>query len=236
MNLTPFALQHTPPPRRSTGSGGGRELRDGSPPSTVCLLLGPPPYPLGLRATSAGMQPPQSPPTVQAELGGFTLGQVHPISNSFPLPPTLCKGSREPEMGDRPGPLCSRWFMASGWVGTCSLETHLLPAGMESKVVRERGRRSGVLPTLPSQGLWPRKWGKGRREKSSSSWDPREPELSCKKLPAQIHHVLPTPRPFIELRQDRLPGFSCASACENPDVCGPRELGACVYACTHVDV
>lgn len=117
----PFALQHTPPPCPPIGSGGGRELRDGSPPSTVCLLLAPPPYPPGLLATSAGMQAPQSPPTFQAELGGFTLGQVHPISNSFPLPPTLCEGSRKPGMGDSPGPSAPDSSLASCWVVTCTL-------------------------------------------------------------------------------------------------------------------
>lgn len=51
-------------------------------------------------STSAGMQAPQSPPTFQAEPGGFLLGQVHPFSNSFQPPPTLCRDSRNPGVRD----------------------------------------------------------------------------------------------------------------------------------------
>lgn len=50
-----------------------------------------------------------------------------------------------------------------------------------------------MLPTWPSLGLWPRKWGKGRRERSSSSWNPREPELSCKELQLRYTMSCQTP-------------------------------------------
>lgn len=104
-----FALQDTPPPCLSMGSGEGRELRDGSPPSTDCLLWAPPPYSLGLLATSLGMQAPQSPPTFQAEPGGFTTGQCIPFPTpSSSLPPYL-RAAENLEWGIDLG-LCSRQF------------------------------------------------------------------------------------------------------------------------------
>lgn len=116
------------------------------------------------------------------------------------------------------------------------------PISSNGKQGGER-RESGVSPTLSSLGLWPGKWGKGRRKRSSSSWNHREPELSCpaalkflQEAAAQIHNVLPNPRPFIQLRQDRLPIFFCVRVhvktlqCVNPraeSMCACLQLGAC---------
>lgn len=178
------------------------------------------------------MQDLQSPTTFQAELSGFTLGQeAHPISNSLQLP-SQTRAAENLEWGiDVNGfaPYIPQASLMLG-VGTCSSGGHnRLPAAMEIKAVREG--RSGVLPTLPSLGLWPGKWGKGRGERSSSSWNRREP-LSCpaalnrlQEAAAQIHNVLPNPRPLIQLSAGQTSQiFLCVSACENLDVCESREL------------
>lgn len=73
--------------------------------------------------------------------------------------------------------------------------------------------------TWPLPGLWLGKWGKQRGERSSGSWNRREPQPSCPGLKrlqdaaAQIHNVLPNPSPLIQLSADRLPRFFCVCEC-----------------------
>lgn len=126
-------------------------------------------------------------------------------------------------------PLSSCWGRGQGIPS--SGDPSFLPARMGSKAVREG--KSGVSQTLPSLGLWCGKWGKGKGERSSSSWNLREPEPSCpvaalkrlQEAAAQIHNVLPNPRPLIQLSAGQTSQiFLCVSACENFDVCESQEL------------
>lgn len=121
-------------------------------------------------------------------------GSSAPHFQLLPAPSHPMQGQQKTWNGGLTRTLCSRQFTGLMLGGYLLLRRpSLLSAGMESEVVRERGRRSGVLPTWPSLGLWPRKWGKGERERSSSSWDPREPELSCKKLQLRYTMSCQTP-------------------------------------------
>ena len=228
LNSIPFALQYTPPPISLIGSGW--ENRGMAVPQALCLPSA------GTSSPSTRVSGHSCRDTVSPEpldLVGRAWWWLHTWSRSVPHPlprfqllpaSTLCTAPQ------------NTW---NGGLGTCYPGD---PSSPRSNRKKERRKQEWGIANLAL--LQPGKWREGRKERSGGSWNRREPKsvLSSGTEPAARSCSSDTqcpakPQAFNSIKAGQTSQvFLCVSACENPDVCGPQELRACVHACMHVDV
>lgn len=160
----PFALQHTPPPCPSTGSGGGRELRDGSPPalSAFCGHLHPVHQGFEHFRGDAGSPEPSN---LSGGAWWLSTGSGAPLFQLLPAPSHPMQGQQKTWSAGLTWALCSRQFTGLMLGGSLLLRRPgLLSAAMESKVVRKGGGGVGCCQPGPpwASGLGSGGRGEGR--------------------------------------------------------------------------